>query len=128
MAKFAPRLRARAIWKPKSLKLAWSEHFSTMKSPKFAPRLRARTIWKLRSQKFAPRLRARAIWKSKSLKTESLGRLLEVDFSSEPLLHRPAALHQVPSFLVLLAQAASSQPLHWNQPVAEATAPSGIAV
>ena len=43
-------------------KLAWSEHF-----------------WKFKMPKFAPRLRARTIWKSKSLKTESLGRLLEVE-------------------------------------------------
>ena len=58
--KFAPRLRARAIPKSKSLKLAGSEHF-----------------WKLSFAKFAPRLRARAIWKSKSLKTGRPGALLD---------------------------------------------------
>ena len=60
--KFAPRLRARAIRKSKSLKLAVSEHF-----------------WKLISIKFAPRLRARTIWKSKSLKLEGFGGLFEVE-------------------------------------------------
>ena len=43
-------------------KMAWSEHF-----------------WKLKSPKFAPRLRARALWKSKSLKAERFGALLEVE-------------------------------------------------
>ena len=36
-------------------------------------------FWKLKSPKLAPRLRARTIWKSKSLKTDSVGRLLEVE-------------------------------------------------
>ena len=60
-AKFAPRLRARTIWKSKSLKTESSEHF-----------------WKLKSPKFAPRLRARTIWKSKSLKHHGPGPLFEV--------------------------------------------------
>ena len=32
-------------------KMAWSEHFWKLRSPKFAPRLRARTIWKSKSSK-----------------------------------------------------------------------------
>ena len=58
--KFAPRLRARAIRKPKSLKTGM---FGAL----------------LEVDKFAPRLRARAIWKSKSLKTGGVGALLEVE-------------------------------------------------
>ena len=59
--KFAPRLRARAIWKSKSLKTG-PGHF-----------------WKISSAKFAPRCGARAIWKSKSLKTDGLRTFLEVE-------------------------------------------------
>ena len=61
--KFAPRLRARAIWKSKSLK---HRGFGAL-------------LEVLSSTKFAPRLRARAIWKSKSLKTGGVGALLEVE-------------------------------------------------
>ena len=59
--KFAPRLRARAIFTKKRHHAACSEHF-----------------WKLSFAKFAPRLRATAIWKSKSLKTDGLGTFFEV--------------------------------------------------
>ena len=63
VTKFAPRLRARAIGKLKSLKkITASEHFWKLKLPKFAPRLRARTIWKI-----------------KSLKTDGARALLEVE-------------------------------------------------
>ena len=84
--KFAPRLRARAIWKSKSLKTGMFGELST----KFAPRLRARAIWKSKSLKLegpvgnwafvkiATRLRARVIRKSKSLKTDGLGAFSEV--------------------------------------------------
>ena len=60
--KFAPRLRARAIFTKKRHHAACSEHF-----------------WKLSFAKFALRLRARAIWKSKSLKRQGLGTFLEVE-------------------------------------------------
>ena len=59
---FAPRLRARAIRKSKSLKTGTPGRF-----------------WKLSFAKFAPRLRARAIRKSKSLKTGMPGALVEVE-------------------------------------------------
>ena len=59
--KFAPRLRARAIWKAKSLKTGG---VGALLEVSFA--------------KFAARLRARAIWKSKSLKTDGLGTFFEV--------------------------------------------------
>ena len=52
VAKFAPRLRAKAIWKSKSLK---TERFGAL--------LEAEDVAKV-----APRLRARTIWKSKPLK------------------------------------------------------------
>ena len=62
-ARFAPRLRARAFRKPKSLK--------TMKA--------SDDFWKFNSPKFAPRLRSRTIWKSKSLIiTKGAGALLKV--------------------------------------------------
>ena len=55
--KFAPHLRARAIWKSKSLKTGM---FGAL-------------------VEFAPRLRARSIRNSKSLKTGRFGALLEVE-------------------------------------------------
>ena len=60
--KFAPRLRARAIWKSKSLKTG-------MPGP----------LLEVDLDKICTTLRARAIWKSKSLKTGMPGPLLEVD-------------------------------------------------
>ena len=93
-AKFAPRLRARAIWKSKSLK---TDRFGALlevdldkicTTPARASGLEVKIVknWRCRStfgscasQKFAPRLRARAIWKSKSLKTGRPGALLEVE-------------------------------------------------
>ena len=90
MAKFAPRLRARAIWKSKSLKteslgrLLEVEVAQICTTPARESDSEVKIVknWeprKLKSPKFAPRLRARTIWKSKSLRTESLGRLLEVE-------------------------------------------------
>ena len=57
-------------------KLAWSEHF-----------------WKLKSPKFAPRLRASTIWKSKSLKTGMIGSLLEVEVAK--ICTTPARQHDL---------------------------------
>ena len=61
-ANFAPRLRERAIWKSKSLKIGG-----------------VGALFEVELRKFAPRLRARAIWKSKSLKHRMPGALLEVE-------------------------------------------------
>ena len=92
--KFAPRLRARAIWKSKSLKTGGvgallEVHIDKIcTTPARESDLEVKIVknWHVRStfgsshrQNFAPRLRARAIWKSKSLKTGMFGALLEVD-------------------------------------------------
>ena len=80
-AKFAPRLRARAIWKSKSLKTGMIRTLfevqvgKTCTTPSRESDLEGKIVkklagpgrvLKLKSAKFAPRLRARAIWKSKS--------------------------------------------------------------
>ena len=92
--KFAPRLRARAIRKSKSLKtrrlgaLLEVELDKICTTParesdsevKIVKKLACSDhFWQLTSTKFAPRLRARAIRKSKSLKRGMLGALLEVE-------------------------------------------------
>ena len=92
--KFAPGLRARAIWKSKSLKrrgfgaLLEVELDKICTTParesdlevKIVKNWRWERFWKLSfAKKFAPRLRARVIWKSKSLKTGGVGALLEVE-------------------------------------------------
>ena len=74
VTKFAPRLRARAIWKSKLLKTEGARALLDVEVGKFWEH-----FWKFESAKFAPRLRARTIWKSKSLKTDSVGALLEVE-------------------------------------------------
>ena len=97
VTKFAPRLRARAIWKSKSLKTDGLGKLLEVEVAKICTTPAREndsevTIVKnwhdrstfgswsmLKPPKFAPRLRARTIWKSKLLKTESLGRLLEVE-------------------------------------------------
>ena len=60
--KFAPRLRARAIWKSKSLKTGTPG-----------------ALLEVGFAKICTRLSARMIWKSKALKTGRPGALLEVD-------------------------------------------------
>ena len=92
-AKFAPRLRARTIWKSKSLKteslgallevrvgkICTTPARENDLEVKIVKKLTASEhFWKLKSPKFAPRLRARTIWKSKSLKHQGLGPLFEV--------------------------------------------------
>ena len=76
--KFAPRLRARAIWKLKSLKtvgvgalleIELGKNCTTPARESNFCKKRHHAAWsehflKLSSAKFAPRLRARAIWKS----------------------------------------------------------------
>ena len=93
--KFAPRLRARAIWKSKSLKTGGVGALLEVDLDKICTTparesdsevkiVKKRTVsehfWKLSFAKFAPRLRARAIRKSKSLKHRGFGPLLEVEF------------------------------------------------
>ena len=86
--KFAPRLRARAIWKSNSLKtgmfgaLLEVDIDKICTTPARESDLEAKIVknWHaVTSTKFAPRLRARAIRKSKSLKTGMPGALLELD-------------------------------------------------
>ena len=95
-AKLAPCLRARTIWKSKSLKtegaraLLEVEVAKICTTPARESDLEAKIVknwqrrstmehfWKLKSAKFAPRLRARAIWKSKSSKHQGLGPFFEV--------------------------------------------------
>ena len=92
--KFAPRLRARAIWKSKSLKhrgfgaLLEVDIDKICTTPARESDLEVKIVktwqgsehfWKLSFAKFAPRLRARTIRKSKSLKHQGLGTFLEVE-------------------------------------------------
>ena len=91
--KFAPRLRARAIWKSKSWKNGMPGALLEVDLDKICTTSARKSdlevkilkklagpehFSKLSFPKFAPRLRARAIWKSKSLKTGGVGALLEV--------------------------------------------------
>ena len=82
----------KALATRKHEKLANSERFCKVVSPKFAPRLRGTAISKSKSwkdrrfgalfevelRKIAPRLRSRAIWKLKSLRNDGVGTFLEV--------------------------------------------------
>ena len=95
--KFAPRLRARAIWTSKSLKIGLPGALFEVELDKICTtharesdldvkivknwHAGSTDFWKLKSPKFAPCLRARAIWKSKSLKIGGVGALLEVSFA-----------------------------------------------
>ena len=91
--KFAPRLRAGAIWKSTSLKAGGAGALLEVELRKICTTPARESdfckkkhhaawsehFWKLSSAKFAPRLRARSIWKSKSLKSDGLGTFLEVE-------------------------------------------------
>ena len=111
--KCAPRLRARTIWKSKSLKtdsvgtLFEFEDAKICTTPAREHDLEIKIVknWEVRSTfgswsrlKFAPRLRASTIWKSTSLKTESLGALLEVEVAK--MCTTPAREHGLESKIV----------------------------
>ena len=91
--KFAPRLRARAIWKSKSLKtgslgaLLEVQDAKICTTParesdlevKIVESWRPERFLKLKCARFAPRCGTRAIWRSKSLKTGGGGPFSEVE-------------------------------------------------